>query len=178
MGETDAVARPSSRERILDTFEQVLLDDGAGSATLDAVAERAGISKGGLIYHFPSKAALLAGLVERLMTRVDEIVAAAPDEPAELIRWYLSYDPSDPVELAVWRSLLAAIHAVDDGLAQAISDAFVRFTRPLAVLDPFLAEQVRLIGDGLYLNALVGAPPPSPEHLERIIVDLTERLGR
>ena len=99
-------------------------------------------------------------------------------EPAELIRWYLSYDPSDPVELAVWRSLLAAIHAVDDGLAQAISDAFVRFTRPLAVLDPFLAEQVRLIGDGLYLNALVGAPPPSPEHLERIIVDLTERLGR
>lgn len=88
-----------------------------------------------MIYHFPSKAALLAGLVERLMTRVDEIAAAAPDEPAELIRWYFSYDPSDPVELAVWRSLLAAtIHAVDDGLAQAISDAFVRFTRPLAVL--------------------------------------------
>lgn len=171
------MARPSSREHILDTFEQVLLEDGSGSATLDAVAERAGVSKGGLMYHFPSKAALLGGLVERVMARVEEVVVSASSEPAALIRWYLTYDTGTPDELALWRSLLAAIHAVDEGLSHAITEAFVHFTRPLRVLDPYVAEQVRLIGDGLYFNALIGGPQPSPEHLERIIVDLIDRLG-
>ena len=41
----------------------------AGSATLDAVAAAAQVSKGGLLYHFASKDALAAGLLERLRER-------------------------------------------------------------------------------------------------------------
>jgi hypothetical protein len=36
------------RDRILDAAESVILDSGGRTFTLDAVAERAGISKGGL----------------------------------------------------------------------------------------------------------------------------------
>jgi len=43
---------------------------GSGRLTLDAVAERAGLSKGGLLYNFPTKEALLQGMVQRL---VDEV---------------------------------------------------------------------------------------------------------
>jgi AcrR family transcriptional regulator len=35
--------------------------------TLEAVAERAGLSKGGLLYNFPSKDALLQAMVERMV---------------------------------------------------------------------------------------------------------------
>ena len=35
-------------------------------ATMDATARAAGVSKGGLLYHFASKDALEAGLIERL----------------------------------------------------------------------------------------------------------------
>ena len=44
-----------SRDRILDAAESVILDSGGRTFTLDAVAERAGISKGGLVCSFATK---------------------------------------------------------------------------------------------------------------------------
>ena len=57
----------SSRERILDAASQLVCEIGAGRLTLDAVADRAGLSKGGLLYSFPSKDDLLRGMVERMV---------------------------------------------------------------------------------------------------------------
>ena len=45
----------STRERILGAYEDLLIVDGPRMATLDAVAAAAGVSKGGLLYHFKSK---------------------------------------------------------------------------------------------------------------------------
>ncbi|MCP8939308.1 TetR/AcrR family transcriptional regulator [Alsobacter sp. SYSU M60028] len=59
--------RSSSRERILDAAAQLVCEVGAGRLTLDAVAERSGLSKGGLLYSFPTKEALLRGMVERMV---------------------------------------------------------------------------------------------------------------
>src|SRR5215212_6184568 len=59
--------RPSSRERILDAAAELVREVGAGRLTLDAVAERAGLSKGGLLYNFPTKEALLQGMLERIV---------------------------------------------------------------------------------------------------------------
>ena len=43
-----------ARERILEAAERVVGDVGAARMTLDGVAQAAGVSKGGLLYHFPS----------------------------------------------------------------------------------------------------------------------------
>jgi AcrR family transcriptional regulator len=59
--------RPSSRERILDAAAELVRDVGAGRLTLEAVAERAGLSKGGLLYNFPTKDALLQDMLERMI---------------------------------------------------------------------------------------------------------------
>ncbi|HTO00218.1 MAG TPA: TetR/AcrR family transcriptional regulator [Microthrixaceae bacterium] len=171
------MARPSSRERILDTLEELLIKHGSGGATLDAIAEQAGISKGGLLYHFPSKADLLTGFSNRLLDRVDRSIADAPRDPVAVIRWFLSVELSDPSEAVVSRSLTAALHGSDEGLDTVIKEVARRYSRPLEVLDPFLAEHVRLIGDGIYLNALVGAPAVSNDHLERLIAELSERAS-
>jgi len=64
--------RSGARDRILDAAADLVGEIGAGRVTLDAVAERAGLSKGGLLYHFPNKDALLQGMIERM---VDEAVA-------------------------------------------------------------------------------------------------------
>lgn len=45
------------------------MEKGAWRFTLDAVARQGGVSKGGLLYHFPSKDELLRGLVARLLER-------------------------------------------------------------------------------------------------------------
>lgn len=59
--------RSNSRARILDAAAEIVGEIGAGKMTLEAVAERAGLSKGGLLYNFPSKDALLQAMVERLV---------------------------------------------------------------------------------------------------------------
>ncbi|WP_230534413.1 TetR/AcrR family transcriptional regulator [Microvirga roseola] len=55
---------------------------GAGRLTLDAVAERACLSKGGLLYSFPTKEALLQGMIQRL---VDEVSAEREILRAEVV---------------------------------------------------------------------------------------------
>ncbi len=63
--------RPNSRQAILDAAEALASEVGANHMSLDAVAARAGISKGGLLYQFPSKVALLQGLLERYVERLE-----------------------------------------------------------------------------------------------------------
>ena len=64
--------RKSSRGRILDAAAELVSGIGSGRLTLDAVAERSGLSKGGLLYNFSTKEALLQAMVQRL---VDEVSA-------------------------------------------------------------------------------------------------------
>ena len=63
---------PAARGRILDAAEQLVADQGASNLTLDAVAQAAGVSKGGLLYHYPNKDALLAAMIERHCDELDE----------------------------------------------------------------------------------------------------------
>src|SRR6476469_7662897 len=99
---------PLAREKVLDAFEQILIEEGERAATMDATAKAAGVSKGGLLYHFGSKEALETAVVGRLHELVEEDVsamAAAPDGP---IAYFLrssamENDPLDRAVLAVSR---------------------------------------------------------------------------
>jgi AcrR family transcriptional regulator len=57
--------RVIDQEQILDAAEFVVARDGAAKLTLDAVAERTGISKASVIYDYKSKQALIEAVVER-----------------------------------------------------------------------------------------------------------------
>jgi TetR/AcrR family transcriptional repressor of nem operon len=54
-----------TRERILDAAQALILDHGYGATTVDAVVNRAGITKGAFFHHFGSKADLARALVDR-----------------------------------------------------------------------------------------------------------------
>jgi AcrR family transcriptional regulator len=56
----------NSRDLVLDAAEAVAHERGVPGLTLDAVAARAGVSKGGLLYHFPTKEALIQSMVARI----------------------------------------------------------------------------------------------------------------
>lgn len=72
-----SVRRINSREAILDAAESIVTEAGAAHLTLDAAAERAGVSKGGLLYNFPNKEALLQAMLDRHMRQLDLDHAAA-----------------------------------------------------------------------------------------------------
>ena len=67
------------RDELLDAAEALLCEHGTHGLTLSAVADRAGVSKGGLLYHFPNKEALIKGLVSRLIEEFDALVASYED---------------------------------------------------------------------------------------------------
>jgi len=169
------MARTSSRDKILDALETVLIERGAGAVTLDAVCETAGVSKGGLLYHFASKAELYAGLTDRLAEGIRKEVTQAPSDPGELVRWFIfGAVPSDNAERALWRSLLAGVRLEEhhDDATPPIARLLDEWARPLDRFEPGLALQIRLVADGLYFNALVGAPRPPEDLLDRLIAPL------
>jgi AcrR family transcriptional regulator len=64
--------RKNSKELILDAAEQVVMEAGAAHLSLDVVARKAGVSKGGLMYNFPTKKALLSAMINRLVQQYYE----------------------------------------------------------------------------------------------------------
>jgi AcrR family transcriptional regulator len=63
--------RGTARQRILDSAVAVVREEGAGHLTLDSVARHAGLSKGGVLYHFPNKRALIEAMIERLLGNME-----------------------------------------------------------------------------------------------------------
>lgn len=76
--------KSNSREKILTAAADVAREAGPGNLSLDAVASRAGVSKGGLLYNFPSKAKLMQALVEAYLNDFQHALeagrAAEPDQ--------------------------------------------------------------------------------------------------
>ncbi|MBA5778831.1 TetR/AcrR family transcriptional regulator [Stappia sp. F7233] len=63
--QTKSDRRSLTREKIIDAAIEVVAEQGARRFSLDAVADRAGVSKGGLLYNFPSKSDLMKAMVAR-----------------------------------------------------------------------------------------------------------------
>ncbi len=65
------MARSSSRDKIIEAAEKLVARVGAAHLTLDAVAEEAGVSKGGLLYHFKTKNELIEAILhEYISTKI------------------------------------------------------------------------------------------------------------
>lgn len=78
--------KKGAREKILEAADEIAREAGPANLSLDAVALKAGVSKGGLLYHFPSKAKLLGAVVEShleafdaALNRLERQRAGAPD---------------------------------------------------------------------------------------------------
>lgn len=65
------------RQRLLEATTQCLVDYGWSGTSTTLVSERAGVSRGAQLHHFPTKAALVTAAVEHLSARRTELVAEA-----------------------------------------------------------------------------------------------------
>ncbi|WP_051791511.1 TetR/AcrR family transcriptional regulator [Amycolatopsis jejuensis] len=171
--------KPSARERILGSYEVILADHGPVEITLDAVAAHAGVSKGGLLYHFGSKDALRDGLLERLERLTDEDLDRARAAPEGVVRYYLRSAITDVTsDLALHRTTMATIRLVlNDPIVAEVSQRCLVRTRAMLMEhldDPLTAEMVILVGEGLYMRAALGGDATT-SLLDRID-EIAERL--
>jgi AcrR family transcriptional regulator len=66
---TQAERTAATRARLLDATIDCLIEVGYGGTTTTLIADRAGVSRGAQVHHFPSKAALVAEAVDHLARR-------------------------------------------------------------------------------------------------------------
>lgn len=152
-----------TRDRLLDAAAAVLLRDGAHALTLEAVAAQAGVSKGGLLYHFGSRQALIAGLTERLLHLIDEDVERIHTAPDGAISYFVR--SSTEVQTPLDRTFVAVVRLAQGGdrqAAETIETVRARWLEALEqhVGDPTVALAITLIGDGLYDQAALRAETP------------------
>ncbi len=62
-------------KQLLESAATIAGRDGIASLSLNAVAREAGVSKGGLLHHFPNKQALIFALFARLLAIMEEAIA-------------------------------------------------------------------------------------------------------
>jgi AcrR family transcriptional regulator len=151
-----------TRAQLLDAAEGVVAQLGARNLTLDAVAARSGISKGGLLYHFRSKEDLAAAMIERSIAWFDDaLLEAGSDDTDVRGRFTRAY-----IKASLGMTPLTG--AGFDNLCSAITTALLSFPEKLGPvqeqgartqdgiekdgLDPVLATIIRLAVDGLWLS--------------------------
>ena len=165
------MARPSRRTELLDAAVAVVRRDGAAALTLDAVAAEAGVSKGGVLYHFGSKRALIDGLLTRWLDAFEAQLTGDDLLGAYVRACDLSKSGSD--YNASEFGMLAAMIEEPAVLAIARERQSAWMARILAgVADPTDAWMVRLAADGLWYSDLLGIAPPRGEDRRRLIARL------
>ncbi|MBI4659880.1 MAG: TetR/AcrR family transcriptional regulator [Verrucomicrobia bacterium] len=170
--------RTRSREVILGAAEAVVVGAGAAHLTLDAVAAKAGVSKGGLLYHFPSKESLLQGMLAHLLKRVDSDKAqfrgrVAARRSADLEAHILAGFHERPYQARVAAALLAA-GANNLKLLAPVRQWQSRNFREMArsKRNPMRAAAIMMAIDGLWLNELLQTSPLSAKERKQLMLEL------
>ncbi len=178
----------ATKRRILDASERVVMRDGVGHLTLEAAAGEAGLSKGGVLYHFPTRDALVAAMVTRIIEQFDDDIASYLPEsgtpeaelPGAYARAYVraTLEPVTPGEERLGAALLAAA-AAEPELVVPLQEAAARWQNRLMEdgLDPTLVTLIRLACDGLWLCGLFGLAAPHGELLASVSIAL-EQMAR
>ncbi|MGW5573422.1 TetR/AcrR family transcriptional regulator [Nocardia thailandica] len=179
------MARPSARPKLIEAALRVVEERGVTALTLDAVAEEAGVTKRGLIYHFPSKHALLTGIHEDLAARIErELVEATGREPegatlVERTRGYVLASLRSPTNVEM-RLIMEAANEPDwmAPWMRVYRRWFPEDERPVEELDDLSLRCLvaRMAADGSWGYESTVATPLTPEARRRLGEGILELL--
>ena len=172
-----------TRELIFQACGQILRVEGAKQLTLEAVAREAGISKGGLLYHFPSKGDLLEALfryhTDKFETHLAQLCQAEGEHPGAWLKAYTKASIAqivDPENAGLIASLFAAAEEYP-GVLEVMRRSYTEWQESVEQcgLDPTLATLIRLVVDGLWFTEMYQYAPPD-EARRTQVVDLIYAL--
>jgi AcrR family transcriptional regulator len=167
-----------TRDLLLDAAARLLLRD-PSKLTLDAVAEEAGVSKGGLLYHFSSKNDLLDAVIDRWEARFEEeIEKTAEPGPGGWTRAYVdvtAQDFDDPHIRGVDAGIIAAL-ALHQKRLETVRARYAAKQERVERddIDPVDATIVRLATDGLWFCELLDLGPPQGELRAQVLTRLKD----
>ncbi len=121
---------------ILQAAEALIRREGASRLTIDAVAAEAGLSKGGVLHHFASKDALIAGMVRHQLGRMEAELATIEGD--------LEPSPMAPVVALIRHARLH--YGREDGIPPALLVASVESPKALEGFRSKITETLERLG--------------------------------
>ncbi len=178
--------RQSNKKAILDAAVTVIESEGITAVTFDSVAAAAGLTRGGILYHFPSRDDLIRALHEHLAgeweRQLTEVCGKSSTEasPAERLTAYIRAAAMS----ASRAELLMLVESRGTENYQHWADVLMRWT-PQPSGHEFgtandAARLALLAADGLWVNDAITQQPLTPEQrthtVETIVSQLEEAL--
>lgn len=175
-------------QQLLESAAMIAGRDGIAALSLNAVAREAGVSKGGLLHHFPNKQALIYALFARLLAIMEEAIAVLMQKDnisyGRFTRAYVNYlsaltdtqesrqlmvlslaMPDEPVLRKCWRDWMLGHLANGDELDNSPTGTLVRYTA-----DGIWLSEL----DGIWLSELTEGITMSPEHRQALVDSLNK----
>jgi AcrR family transcriptional regulator len=184
---TQAARTAATRAQLLDATIECLSELGYARTTTSEIAERAGVSRGAQLHHFPTKAELVITAVDHLFARRhEEFVAAIAALPAGADRAAAAIDllwkmVSGPTFFA-WLELAVAartdpelrdsVGRLSRGFMEVVRTTFPQLFPPPAQPNVFYEVApmfVFALMDGLAVNQMHAR---DPESLEKVLIAL------
>ena len=147
----------------MEAAARVAIEGGLGRLTLDLVAQKAGVSKGGLIHHYPSRQALIDSLFHILLSQfqknLDDFIHQDPESRGRFARAYVNatvLSGASPAESKLLGAFALAM-SYDSRLAELwhgwLGSQMEKHGENTSSVN---ARMVRYAADGLWLEACTG----------------------
>lgn len=148
-----------TRRRLLDATVACLIDAGARGTTTTAVQERAGVSRGALMHHFPSKASLWVAAVRHLAAQrganLRREAAALPEDGDRIsqaidLLWDTFQGPLFTATMELWTAartdpeLAEAVYQWERELRGDLDAVMVELFGPQVADSPAFAQAIEL----------------------------------
>jgi AcrR family transcriptional regulator len=149
--------RSDTRQRIQDVALELFAEQGYEKTSLREIAERLGVTKAALYYHFRAKEDIVISLLEDLTRPLNELVAWAEDRPPtletslEVLRRYAGTLRDAGPFFRFMQENHAALRELRSG--EDFRDRMLRMVRLLLPPDASLADHARCAGALFTLHA-------------------------
>ncbi|MDQ0116129.1 TetR/AcrR family transcriptional regulator [Paenibacillus harenae] len=170
----------SKRHLILFAASTIVKTLGAEKLTLEAVAKEAGISKGGLLHHFPNKQALINAMVEESTNSYFSNINERAAQTSGAGKWSRAYieatfvDVNDEHGIEMNAAIIASLFTNPELLIK-LQTEYSNLQKKIENdgLDPVLGTIVRLAVDGLWFSEILRVGDLDSELREKVIQYLT-----
>lgn len=167
------VQKKDTKKKILHAANEVLQQLGYEHFTLEKIAQKAQISKGGLLYHFPNKQSIIegmlsSGLKEYGMVMDDILQRGNRNEALEFLKEYIK---ETFTEIASEQNygIIAAV-ASNSKVIDKFIDHEKKLLKIIQLINPDFESLfiLKLAAEGIWFNHLAGVKFLSKEELERV----------
>ena len=150
------------RSKLIECAARIITEQGPNAVTIQAVADAAGVTKGGLLHHFKNKNQLSEAVsryfIDQLDTELSKLMAEDPAEYGRFTRAYIKAISQDLASAQNEQWISFAIYTVTEPELKSMWNEWMKEKRRLHYdtdSDQML-QVLRYAADGIWFEVLMG----------------------